>query len=221
MIKVCIFDLDGTLLNTLVTIRYYLNTTFKKFGIPEISLEKCREFVGAGARNLMSRCFEYFGINDPELFERAFAAYNVDYDARPTYLTKPYPGIRELITALRADGIKLAVLSNKPDFATRAIVEEFFPDCFSVVHGGREGIPLKPSADGVAAILSELSADPSVCAYIGDSEIDVCTAKAFSPALPIAVSWGFRTEGELSAAGAPIILGSAEEVLGYIRENGV
>jgi len=73
----------------------------------------------------------------------------------------------------------------------------------------------------VAAILSELSADPSVCAYIGDSEIDVCTAKAFSPVLPIAVSWGFRTEGELSAAGAPIILGSAEEVLGYIRENGV
>ena len=185
MIKCCIFDLDGTLLNTLETIKYYVNITLEKYGYSPISTEECRSFVGSGARVLMTRAFAARGGISPELFEAAFAEYLADYDASPYHLTEKYEGIDRLISALSARGIKLAVLSNKQDISTCKAVGHFFADAFDTVHGGREGVPLKPDPDGCYEIFAELGCSPDECVYIGDSDVDVLTGKNMRAALNI------------------------------------
>lgn len=217
MIKCCIFDLDGTLLNTLETIRYYVNRTLIKHGREPITEEECRNFVGSGARVLMTKAFNSRCALPDKEFEAALSEYMADYDSGPYYLTEKYQGIDELINELRSRGIKLAVLSNKPDFATRSAVKHFFGDSFSVAHGGREGIALKPSADGCLEILEELSLFPSECAYIGDSDVDVFTGKNLNAALNISVSWGFRTKKELEEAGADYIVSFPKEIFNLIN----
>ena len=219
MIKACIFDLDGTLLDTLETIRYYLNTTFKKYSLPEIDRETCRTIVGKGARNLLSCCFNIFGINDPEFFERVFADYNAAYDANPHHLTAPYAGIVDLLSELSARGVKLAVLSNKPEISTVAVAHHFFGDVFDIVSGGRAGVALKPDPESADAVLSTLGVDISECAYIGDSEVDVQTAKALKPGLPIAVTWGFRTREQLASEGATTLIDTADELRQLLLSN--
>ncbi len=217
MIKCCIFDLDGTLLSTLETIRYYVNRTLTKYGYTPITEDECRSFVGAGARVLMTKAFNSRGDLPKEDFERALSEYMADYDSDPYYLTEKYEGIDELINELKSRGIKLAVLSNKPDFATKSAVRHFFDDSFSVVYGGREGIALKPSPEGCLEILSELSSLPSECAYIGDSDVDVITGKNMKAALNVSVSWGFRTKEELEAAGAEHIISSVDEIYSLLN----
>ena len=219
MIKCCIFDLDGTLLDTLATIRYYMNLSLTEFGIEPITPEECRRFVGRGARNLMHSALESRGADTPELFDRIFAFYNAAYDAAPYYLTRPYDGTEELTDRLKASGIKLAVLSNKPDFATRVAISHFFGDKFDIVRGGIEGIALKPAADAPLALLAELGCTPEETAYVGDSEVDVLCAKNYGPALPVFVDWGFRTREELTEAGAELILSDASSVADTILSH--
>ncbi|MBR3806237.1 MAG: HAD family hydrolase [Clostridia bacterium] len=212
MIKCCIFDLDGTILNTLETIRYYLNRTMTKYGRAPITEEECRLFVGAGARVLLTKAFNSRGGIDEKEFEVALSEYMADYDCDPYHLTEKYKGIDELIDELKKRKIKLAVLSNKPDFATRSAVGHFFGDSFNVVHGGRDGIPLKPSPEGCLEILSELSVLPSECVYIGDSDVDVMTGKNMNAALTVSVRWGFRTKEELNLSGAEHMVSSVDEI---------
>lgn len=219
MLKCCIFDLDGTLLNTLETIRYYVNRTLTKYGRAPITAEECRNFVGSGARVLMQRAFNSRGGIAADDFEVALAEYMADYDSAPYYLTEKYDGIDELISRLKSLGIRLAVLSNKPDFATRSAVRYFFGESMDIVFGGRDGIALKPCADGCFEILSMLGLSADECAYIGDSDVDVYTAKNMNAGLKIAVSWGFRTEQELKEAGAELVIDSAEAVFKVIAEN--
>ena len=216
MIKCCIFDLDGTILNTLETIRYYVNRTMIRYGRAPITEDECRSFVGSGARVLLTKSFNAAGGIDEREFDAALSEYMSDYDSDPYYLTEKYKGIDELISELKSRGIKLAVLSNKPDFATRCAVKHFFGDSFSVVHGGRDGIPLKPSPDACLEILSELSVLPSECAYIGDSDVDVITGKNMKSSLTISVSWGFRTKEELATVGADHIVSSVDEIFSLI-----
>ena len=204
-IKCAVFDLDGTLLNTLETIKYYLNTVLVAHGFSGITTEQCRSFVGDGAVKLVRRALAAVGA-DQSNFDSVFAEYNAAYNADPYYLTTCYEGVPEMLDALRQGGISLAVLSNKPDFATKAAIERFFPSTFSLVIGGREGKPLKPSPDSLYEIMDALSADPTTTAYVGDSEPDVIMAKNASVALGIFVSYGFRTAAQLAAAGAEIIL---------------
>ena len=218
MIKFAIFDLDGTLCDTLEAIRYYVNVTIEKYGAKPISREECRVFVGNGAKKLIERAMRARDIA-PELFDEIFKKYKSTYDANPYYLTSPYDGIPEMIDTLKAAGIKLAVLSNKQDGATQGAVKHFFGNKFSAVFGGRDGIPLKPDKRAFEAILTELSASADEVAYIGDSDVDVLTIKNAHPALGIAVSWGFRTREELLAAGAQIILDTPKEVLEYIKKE--
>lgn len=218
MIKYAIFDLDGTLCDTLEAIRHYVNITIKEYGADPISREECRTFVGNGAKKLIERAMSSRGIAS-ELFWEIFEKYKSAYDANPYYLTKPYDGIPEMLRSLQGAGVGLAVLSNKQDGATRGAVRYFFGDLFSAVFGGREGIPLKPDKGAFDMILSELSATADEVAYIGDSEVDVQTIKAAEPALGIAVSWGFRTKGELISAGADVILDTPCAVLDYILKK--
>ena len=215
-IRVCIFDLDGTLLNTLDGIAAHINAVFAEDGIAPLEVDFVREILGYGARQLISRACEARGITDKERVDDIFIRYNRRYDADLYYMVTPYPGIERLLSELSARGIKLAVLSNKPDGAVKNMVEHFFPGRFDLVLGGRDGIALKPSADGALEILKELGKDASECAFIGDGETDVITARNLTDALPIAVLWGFRGREELSLAGAEHFAACADDILTII-----
>ena len=215
MIKCAIFDLDGTLLDTLSTITYYLNVKLKEYSYPEIDLEECCRCVGAGAWRLVQNVLTPRGADEATM-HKFHQEYTALYDTDPHYLTAPYQGIPELIDALRQRGIRLAVLSNKPDFATRYLINHYFGDKIPLVHGGRENIPLKPAPDGVYDILGELGIDESECAYIGDSDVDVHTMLNTNVALGVAVTWGFRTREQLAAAGATTFADTTEELLALI-----
>ena len=215
MIKCIVFDLDGTLLDTLDTILYYVNKTFEENGVEPITRDECRLFVGNGARRLLERALNSRGAYSKELFDKIFTEYNAAYNAEPYYLTRPYDGIVEVINTLRARGLKLGVLSNKPDFATRAAAHHFFGDAFDLVRGGIDGVALKPMPDAAFAMLDELGVTPEETAYVGDSDVDILTAKNFSPALFVSVLWGFREREELLALGAENFAESTDELIKY------
>ena len=211
-IKCAVFDLDGTLLNTIKTINYYLNFALNKNGLAAVSEDSCMAFVGDGAKKLIERALSEVGADVEEYFDSVFRDYNAAYDADPYYLTEIYPGVSELLDKLRHRGIKIAVLSNKPNFATRAAVSHFFGDSFSFVAGGREGVKLKPEPDALLSILHYLEVTQSETVYIGDSETDVLTAKNAEVARSIIVTYGFRTREQLTLAGAEILVDSPEQI---------
>lgn len=215
MIKACIFDLDGTLLNTLSTIGGYLNEVLSAEGIPPFPLERYKYFVGNGARTLVKRALEAANALTDEREERVFARYTRLYDSAPNAGTAPYAGIIDLLAVLKARGIKVAVLSNKPDFATRSVVASFFGDLVAVAHGGREGIPLKPAPDGALALLEELSVTAEECLYIGDTGVDMDTARA-AELFGIGVTWGFRERAELEAHGARAVIDEPLALTAYL-----
>lgn len=216
MIKCAVFDLDGTLLDTITTITYYVNLALAREELGEISEEECKIFVGNGVKKLIRRAMESKGKTDEELFSRLFEYYSEKYDAEPLYLTKPYDGIVELISALGEKGIRLAVLSNKQHAATADIIPAFFGDSFEVVRGGIDGVPLKPEPDGVFKICRELGVSPDEIIYVGDTGVDMKTGKAAGAAVTVGVSWGFRAKSELTESGADVIVDSPLEILNYI-----
>ena len=206
MIKACIFDLDGTLLNTLVTIRYYVNKTIGEMGLSPISEQECCSFIGHGAYHLIASTLNVKGITDTTTIETTLKAYNAKYDADTLYLTKPYDGIVDMVESLYAAGIKLAVLSNKPDATTTDIVSKFFPGRFAVAHGGRAGIPLKPDPTALLQTVEELGVSASEIMYIGDTGVDIATGKNAGAYKIVGVSWGYRAVSELLENGADVIV---------------
>lgn len=213
MIKCCIFDLDGTLLNTISTITHYVNRALGEHLIEGISEEECKVFVGTGARELIKKALASKNITDSETFDKVFPTYTELYNSAPLYLTEVYDGIPETLSFLRRQGIKLAVLSNKPDLPTRSVVEKFFPGVFDYVAGAKDGVALKPSAEGVMPIFDFFGVSPDECAWIGDTATDILTGKNAGVALKIGVLWGFRDRAELSEAGADLIVTEAKEIL--------
>ena len=218
-IKCAVFDLDGTLLNTIKTINHYLNFALSEHGLGSVSEEDTMSFVGDGATKLIERALSSVRAGS-DIFDSVYKTYNEAYNSSPYYLTEVYEGIPELLSALKSRGIRLAVLSNKPDFAVKATVGKFLPDTFDIVRGGVDGIPLKPSPDSLFAILNELGVSANETAYIGDSEPDVMTAENGNIALPIFVSYGFRTAEKLRAVGAKTIVDTSIEIINLI-ETGV
>ena len=213
MIKCCIFDLDGTILNTITSITYFVNKTLKKYGIDPITEDECKYFAGNGARKLIIRSLASKGITDEAVIETVLADYNAAYDADPLYLTDAFDGIRELLASLAERKIRLAVLSNKPDSTVKSIVKSFFPGVFDEVRGGVEGVPLKPAPDIPLDILKGFGISPENTAWIGDTSTDVETGVNLGAALNIGVLWGFRKRDELEAAGAHVIVSSPDEIL--------
>ena len=218
MIKLCIFDLDGTILSTIETINYYVSRALVREGLDAISEEECLRFVGNGARKLISRALAYRGVSDETVCERALKAYLADYDTAPFHLTEPYPGISELLSALRERGIRVAVLSNKQDSSVKLATEHFFGGLVDLALGGREGVPLKPDARASDDILSHFGVAPSECAFVGDSDVDVLTGINLGCALNVAVTWGFRSKDVLLSAGATAFADSASDVLDMIEK---
>ena len=200
MIKACVFDLDGTLLNTLPTIAHYANRALARYGIAPYKVEDYPAFVGNGSRELLRRALagrEAEGVD----FERFHAEYVQDYDSAPSYMTRPYEGIDELLSLLREKGCRLAVLSNKPDTSIQLLVEEFFPARFDLVRGAREGVPLKPSPDALYDVLERLGATPDECFYVGDGIPDMRIVRAASVRVGVAALWGFTSPDLLLAEG--------------------
>ena len=216
MIKACIFDLDGTLTNTLPTISYYANGALEKNGFSTFGEESYKYFVGNGAKTLVERMLTEQGAMNEENFSRVFGDYNAAYDAAPLYKTEVYDGIYELLRELRTRGIQTAVLSNKPDFATVSVVKHFFGDLFDIAHGAREGIALKPSPDGALSLMRELGlSSPAEILYVGDTSVEMDTGKS-AGFYTVGVKWGFRTEEQLREAGAVKFARSTDELEKYI-----
>lgn len=208
MKKLCIFDLDGTLLNTLDSIAYYVNDTIKHFGLPVIETEKIRTFVGNGAKNLISRSLRY---NGSELdAEKVLSVYIEKYNSDALYLVKPYDGIRELLSKLHENGVTLAVLSNKPHSSTSIMIDEIFgKDLFSVVRGPYNNEKVKPEP----AVANEIAKgfEKENCFFIGDSDVDIKTGRN-ALMHTIGVTWGFRDRGVLQNAGAEKIVSKAADI---------
>ncbi|MDR1440048.1 MAG: HAD hydrolase-like protein [Clostridiales bacterium] len=266
-----LFDLDGTLLDTLGDLAGSLNHTMRRLGYPQRTEGEVRAAIGSGIRNALRRIFPH-EPGDGEL-DAAQAIFREHYAAHGADMTKPYPGIVEALEALARDGYKMAVVSNKPDYATQKLVGAFFSGCIGVAVGERPGVPIKPAPDAVFAALARLGVAAGVGAvggamgdtvgdaagvgaaggamgdtagdaaggaagagsvgdaagdgsasgaiYVGDSDVDVATAK--NAGLPyILVNWGFRDRGALLAAGADParIACSASELLAMIRAAG-
>lgn len=213
MIKYCIFDLDGTLLDTLPTIKYHLNATLVKYGLRPVGDCETKRYIGDGAYKLIYRAFSEQGICDEEAIAEALTYYKARYDAAPLDLTSVYDGICELLRGLKEKGIKVLVLSNKPDLAARMVVRHFFGDAFALVRGGLDGVPLKPDPTSALDMLRQLGANPSECAFVGDTAVDIQTGKNMGAALTVGVLWGFREREELVAAGADTVTASVPEIL--------
>ena len=220
MIKCCIFDLDGTLLDTIGTITYFVNYALENYGFSKTTEEECKYFAGDGARTLIRRALDSKGaaLSDGE-FEEILEFYRNAYDENPLYLTEVFSGIKQLLSDLKCAGVKLAVLSNKPDSAVRPIVEGFFPSTFDLVRGARDGFALKPSAASALKIADELSVCPSECAFIGDTGVDIETGKNLGAKITFGVLWGFRPKKELSDFGADRIVSEPKEILEEILLN--
>ncbi len=214
--KACIFDLDGTLTDTLESLAYSVKATLLEMGLEEITTDECRRFVGNGARRLMECALEAAGDKTGSRIDEGMEIYGRIFDANCTYHVTPYDGIPQMITRLRAVGLKLAVLSNKPHVQTVKVVREIFgDDIFDCVQGQMEGLKRKPDPEGVYKVLERLHTEKEDCLYIGDSEVDVQTA-CNAGITCIGAAWGFRSREVLADAGAEHIIDMPEELLQYV-----
>lgn len=214
--KACIFDLDGTLTSTLDSIHYSVNETLKEMEISPITKEECRQFVGDGARCLMERTLQRTGDQNVCRIEEAMEVYGRIFDENCTYLVEPYEGIEDTLRELKARGIKLAVLSNKPHPQTVKVVREIFGEgIFSYVQGQMEGVPKKPDPTGVWRLEEKMGISKEECIYVGDSEVDIRTGSA-AGAKTIGVLWGFRSKEALLGAGAKNLITHPKELLNFL-----
>lgn len=211
MIKACIFDLDGTVADTLTTIAYFANEALKKFGFPAIETEKYKILVGNGAKVLVRRMFETVGAPE-EMYDEVLSYYVSTYDQNFMYLTTAFDGIIPMLQGMKEKGIKTAIVSNKPDSTTCKINEELFGDLIDLCRGGREGVPLKPDPQAVMETMDALGVSPEECLYVGDTGTDMNTGKN-AGIYTIGVTWGFRGEQELRDNGADVIVYSPAEIL--------
>lgn len=214
--KTCIFDLDGTLTDTLESLAFSVKETLKEMGLPQITTDECRSFVGNGARYLMERSLEAAGDRELSRIEEGMEVYGRIFDENCTYLVTPYEGITGTLMQMKDKGIKLAVLSNKPHRQTKKVVERIFgEDVFDCVQGQKEGIARKPDPAGIYRLLEEMQAGREECLYVGDSEVDVETGRNAGVRM-VGVSWGFRSREVLRAAGGGTIIDSPEELMQFV-----
>ncbi len=213
MVRGVLFDLDGTLTDTLADIVVAMNRALRLHDLPEWPVEEYRYLVGNGAKKLAERCVR----ERQELAAAVRQTYQAYYETHNLVQTKPYEGIREMLSALHAMGLKLAVLSNKPDADTKVVVRHFFPEIpFAAVRGQVEGIPVKPDPAGALAIARELSIPPDEFLYLGDTDVDMRCARA-AGMHPVGALWGFREEDELRQNGAEFMAAHPDDVLNFIQ----
>lgn len=207
-----IFDLDGTLLDTLDDLRDSVNFALRTHGMPERSLSEIRRFVGNGIGNLIKRAVP--DKTDEKTAESVLSSFRNYYKDHSMDKTKPYEGIRELLFSLKERGIPTAVVSNKIDSAVKELIPLYFGDLIDVAIGELEGVKRKPAPDTVILAMEKMKVSDPV--YIGDSEVDVETAK--NAAIDgIFVTWGFRDEAVLLSCGAKVTVHSVKELAEVLK----
>ena len=215
--KACIFDLDGTLTNTLESMTYSVNLTLEEMGLSKITKDQCRLFVGNGARVLIEKSLKAAGDTDASRIEEGMEIYGRIFDRNCTYHVTPYEGIPEMLKALKDKGIQLAVLSNKPDRQTVKVVKAIFgEELFDYAQGQKEGIRRKPEPDGVWYLMEQMHVSKEECLYIGDSEVDAATGRN-AGLKTIGVLWGFRDRKTLETAGADDLIDRPDELLQFVK----
>ena len=216
--KAMLFDMDGTVLDTLHDLNAAVNRALQEFGFPPQSIDETRRKVGNGSRRLMELSVPA-GTDEREI-DRLLAFYLPYYNAHANDTTAPYPGIIRLLETLKADGFPLAVVSNKPDRTVKELSKIHFSGLLDIAVGENEaaGVRRKPWPDTLLAAAAALGADPGECLYVGDSEVDVLTAARAG--MPCAsVLWGFRSRSELEAAGAKLFFDTQDKLRKYLSGN--
>ena len=212
-----LFDMDGTVLNTLDDLTDAVNYTLDHFSLPPVARSHVRKNLGHGAQYLIAHCVpEECG---PDTVAQVLALYKPWYDRHCRIKTAPYPGMTELMNELSEAGILLAVVSNKPDTAVQELVNAFFPGLLECAVGEKTGVRTKPHPDTLLAAVEKLGVPLEQCVYVGDSEVDVETARNAGMD-GIAVVWGFRDEEELLRAGAEVLVHSMNELKERILIHG-
>lgn len=208
-INTIIFDLDGTLLDTLTDLANSVNYALKKYQLPTHSEDAVRQMVGNGVTVLMERAIPG-GRCFPE-FENCLKDFKAHYEIHKKDFTKPFPGIMDFLKSAYESGYRMAVVSNKFDLAVKGLCQDFFSPYITTAIGESAQTAPKPAPDTVLAAMRELHAFPSQCVYVGDSDVDIATAK--NAGIPcISVSWGFRTRQFLLDHGAAVIVSDIEEL---------
>jgi len=214
--KAIILDLDGTLLDTILDITVTMNEALKRYNYPTFSVEDYKYFVGKGVDNLITRV-----IKAAEISETAFpdlkSAYYEIYKKQSKIHTKAYPGIKELIKKIKAKGLSVNVLSNKPHFQTVDVINHYFnPNTFTLVYGKKEEFLPKPDPASALDLIRKLKVDNEEVLYVGDTETDILTAKN-AGFKAVGVLWGFRKETELVNAGADYIVSKPIEIIDLLE----
>ena len=218
MYKACIFDLDGTLTDTLESLTYSVNETLSELHLPAITSEQCKSFVGSGARYLIERALQASGDQDLVHIEEAMKIYGRIFKVNCTYKVAPYDGIVDMLEKLKEAGVKLAVLSNKPHLQTVDVVAKFFDEgLFSYVQGQQEGIPRKPDPTAARMLAELMGVEPKECVYIGDSDVDMQTGNAANMET-VGVTWGFRPKELLLEHGAKHIMNHPKELISIVEK---
>lgn len=215
MKKTVIFDLDGTLLNTLDDLADSTNYALSKFGYPTRTIEEVRQFVGNGVAKLIERAIPE-GKNNPN-FEKCLAIFKENYAQNMYNKTAPYNGIIEMLSNLKSKGIKIAVVSNKFDLAVKELCKKYFEGVIDFAAGENEaqGIKKKPAPDTVISVLNEFNFASEDAVYVGDSDVDIMTAK--NSKMPcISVTWGFRDKKFLLENGATILINAPSEIYNHL-----
>lgn len=215
MKKAVIFDLDGTLLNTLDDLADSTNYALSKFGYPTRTIDEVRQFVGNGVAKLIERAIPE-GKNNPN-FEKCLAIFKENYAQNMYNKTAPYNGIIEMLSNLKSKGIKIAVVSNKFDLAVKELCKKYFEGFIDFAAGENEaqGIKKKPAPDTVISVLNEFNFASEDAVYVGDSDVDIMTAK--NSKMPcISVTWGFRDEKFLLENGATILINAPSEIYNHL-----
>ena len=220
MYKAMVFDLDGTIADTISTIHYYGNRAMKKFNLPEIDKERYNYLVGKGYENLVKGMLLEKDAYTDELFNEMKEYYHDDYETDSLYLSKLYDGIFELITFLKENNFKIAVLSNKPYGAVNDVINHFFDKgTFDMCVGhGLFGDTLKPDPENLLAILDKMGIKKEECVYVGDTNVDVKTGLN-ADVFTIGALWGFRTYDELKEAGAHFIAEKPTDIINLIKDS--
>lgn len=215
--KALLFDLDGTLLNTITDLTNATNHTLARYGYPTHTEEAVLAMVGRGIRNLVISATP--GGEDNPNFEAILADYLAYYEVHKLDATAPYAGISEMLAALKEAGYLMAIVSNKLDGAVRELHKMFFSSTVSIAIGERAGMARKPAPDLVHLAMDMLGVSAEDCMYVGDSEVDIATAK--NSGLPcLSVTWGFRTEAALREAGGERFFATPKALAEYLIDKG-
>lgn len=215
MYRIAVFDLDGTILNTLEDLRDSLNHALAQYSLPQRTLPQVRSYLGNGIRALVE-CGVPKGTPAP-IVDAVFAEFASYYPPHANIKTAPYPGIVDLFSRLRSMDIKIAVVSNKVDEAVQALCAHYFPGMLDYCVGEKTGIRKKPCPDSVNHVLELFDIEPREALYIGDSEVDAQTAKNAKTDCAL-VSWGFRDEAYLKTLGTRYLVHTAREIFEIIRK---